>query len=78
MVEWVAVLVAEGTFGGSSNMGEDERRGGLGSDSLEVDAIPCGGGRGEDTRLRAKFGVGVVANSESITCEFISMALAQA
>lgn len=76
MVEWVAVLITEGTFGGGSNVGEDEGRGRLGSDALEVDAVPRGGCRCEDTRLGAKFGVGIVSNSKSVTCKIISMAFA--
>lgn len=66
VAEGVAVLVREVALGGGADMGEDERGAGLGCQALEVQAVPSGDGRGEDAWLRAKFGVGVVANAEAI------------
>ena len=68
MAEGVAVVITEGAFGGCADVGEDERGGGLGGYPLKIDAIPRWGGRGKDTGLGAKFGVGVVSNAKSVTC----------
>jgi hypothetical protein len=44
MVEGVTIIIAQRAFGSGSHMSEDQRRGGLGSDSLEIDAIPSWSG----------------------------------
>jgi len=69
VAERVAVVIAEGTLGGSSYVGEDQRRGSLGSYSLEVDAVPCRSCRCEYARLWAQLGVGVVSNAETIALQ---------
>jgi hypothetical protein len=67
--ERVAVVIAEGTFGACSYVGEDERGGGLGGYSLQIYAIPSGDNGGEDAGLGTKFGVSVVSNTETIALQ---------
>lgn len=69
MGERVAVIIAEGTFGACSYVGEDERGSGLGGYSLQVHAVPGGDYRGEDAWLGAQFGVSVVSNTETIALQ---------
>lgn len=40
VAEWVAVVIAEGTFGRGPDVCEDEVGSGFGRDSLEVDTVP--------------------------------------
>jgi hypothetical protein len=63
----MAVRVAEGTFGGCTNVGEDQGRSCLGGYSLQIYAVPGWGGGSENAGLWAKFGVGVVTNAKAIT-----------
>lgn len=48
MAEWVAVVLTKRAFGGGTNVGKYKSRCGLGGDTMEVGAIPCGNGRGEE------------------------------
>lgn len=66
VAERMAVVIAEGTFGGGANVGEDEGRGGFGGDALEVDAVPGWDDRGEDAWFGAEFGVGIVSYSKAV------------
>jgi hypothetical protein len=69
VAEGVAVVIAEGTFGGSSYVGEDQRGCRLGGNSLEVYAVPCRSCRCEYAGLGTKLGVSVVSNTETIALQ---------
>ena len=66
MAEGVAVVIAEGAFRGSTNVGENERRGSLRGNSLEVDAVPSWSSRCENAWLGAQFTVCVVSYAKAI------------
>lgn len=66
MCERVAVVLAQGTFGGSAHMGEDEVRCRLGGDSLQVCAIPRRDGRCEQAGRRSQLRIGVESYSETV------------
>lgn len=67
MGERVAVILAEGTFGGGPDVSEDQVGGSFRGYSLQVDAVPCRGCRGEYARLVAEFRVCVVSYAKTIT-----------
>src|SRR5438132_1371210 len=69
MAEWVAVIIAQGALGGGAYVREDQMRGGLGGNSLEVDAVPCWCRRCKYARLWTKFRVCVVSDTKTIPCE---------
>jgi len=66
MVERVAVIFAEGAFGGGADMGEDEAGSCLRGDAVEVGAVPRGDSRGEEAWSGAELRIGVEAYSETI------------
>jgi hypothetical protein len=59
----MAVVITQRSLSCGTDMSKYERRGGLGRNTLEIDAVPGGDGRGKDARLGAKLGVGVVPDS---------------
>ena len=67
MVERMAVAVTKAAFSGSTNVCEDERRSGLGGESVKIDAVPSGDGGGEDAGRRVNVGPGVVTDTETVT-----------
>jgi hypothetical protein len=69
MAERMAIIIAERTFSRGADVGKNKMGGGLGGDSLEIDAVPRRYGRGENTRIWAKLWVGIVSNSKSIAWE---------
>lgn len=75
VAERVAVVIAERTFGGRTNVSEDERGGSFRGDALEVDTVPGGDDGGEYTWFGTEFGVGVVSYSKAITCGVVSCEL---
>lgn len=66
MLEGMAVVFAQRAFSSGTHMGEYQPGGCLGSDALEVGAIPCRNRRGEEARSLAQLGVGIKAYSETV------------
>lgn len=66
MTERMAVAVREGPLSRGTHMGKDERGGGLAGETFEINAVPCGDRRGEDTRFWAESRGGVVADAETV------------
>lgn len=67
MAERVAVVIAEGSFSGGSNVGKDQRRSCLGGNSLKVNAVPGWGGRGEDAWFGTELAISIVSYTKAIT-----------
>ena len=63
----VAVVFAQGTFGSSTDMGEDQSGGSLGGEAVQVGAVPSGNGGGEEARAGAEFRIGVEADAEAVS-----------
>lgn len=66
MGKGVAVVLTEGALGGGADVAKDEAGRRLGRNALEVGAVPCGDGRGEEAGRRAELGVCVEAYAEAI------------
>jgi len=67
MPKGMAVCGGECAGGGGAHVGEDERGGGFRGEAGEVDAVPSGGGGGEEAGRGAEGGVrGVVAYAEAV------------
>lgn len=67
MTERMAVAVREGSLSCGTHMGKDERGGGLAGETFEINAVPSGDRRGEDTRFWAESWGSVVADAEPVT-----------
>lgn len=66
MCEWMAVVFGEGAFGRGAHVGEDETGCGLGSDTVQIGAVPRRDGRGEEARSGPEFRIGIKSYSEAI------------
>ena len=66
VVKGVAVVLAKGSLGRGAHVREDQARGRLGGDAVEVRAVPCRYGRGEEAGGGPELRVRVEAYAEAI------------